>query len=937
MFIAIDLGDIVADPHQQTEFDHTVQGSRSAISAVALGIGEACWHDGERAERIGFIELRRRFDAGAAPLLCFRPAVARRLGVRRFRCFDAMELFAFVRPAHFCLPTIRGLAAALGLAPPHTLAQEIGVVIAAARALLRELSDPEHAREPDLKPIAAAMSAGGWNWAPLVSAALSMPPAGNPARALSGLEVWHRLPEWAERAPEPPAGNTPVGAEEALTRLGHLLGSNAEARPQQRDYAAAVAYAFTPRDAPEAPRAVLAEAGTGVGKTLGYVAPASLWSEKNGGAVWISTYTKNLQHQVDRVLDRLYPAASEKRRRVAIRKGRENYLCLLNFEDEVAATRMRLADAPAIGLLARWLAHTRDGALVAGDLPGWLIDLVGRNVIAGMTDRRGECVYAACPHYGRCFIEHGVRRARRARLVVANHALVMVQAALAGSEGDEGAAPTRYVFDEGHHVFAAADAAFAAHLTGQEMRDLRLWVRGPESGSSRRSRARGVRARLGELIEGDDAADRLLTLAVVAAGDLPGEGWLARIAAGGAGGAGERFLRLVRQQVYARDAEHDNGYALECGTQPPVPGLLEAADELKTSLVALAQPLLELAARLAARLNDEAAKLEPAARIRLDGLARGIRRRTDNDLAAWQAMLSALRTATPPAFVDWFGVERDYGRERDIGHYRHWIDPTVPFAEHVLSGAHGVLVTSASLRDSTGAEGDDWSAAEAQVGTRHLAAAARRVAVDSPFDYPRQTRLYVVRDVRYDDAEQVAAAFRELFVAARGGALGLFTAIARLRGVHERIAADLEMRGIMLLAQHVDGYDVATLVDIFRAEPDSCLLGTDAVRDGIDVPGRSLRLVVFDRVPWPRPDILFKARRDAFGGARYTDREARFRLRQAFGRLIRRADDSGVFVMLDSRLPSRLATAFPPGVDVRRVGLAEAVAGTREFLSASAG
>ncbi len=905
------------------------------MPVLAPGVSEACWrNDQGRPERIGFVELRRRLDAGAAPLVCFRTAIARRLGMRRFLCFDAMELFAFVRPAQFCLPTIRGLAAALDLPPPHSLEQEVDTLVGAVRALLRDLSDSDRVHEPDLAPIAAAMSAGGWPWAPLVLSAISIaPPVGDPSRAISGLEVWRRLPEWAERAPEPPAGNMPVSGDEAQTRLATLLGRNAEPRPQQRDYAAAVSYAFTPRDAPDEPRAVLAEAGTGVGKTLGYVAPASLWSEKNAGAVWISTYTKNLQHQVDRELDRVYPSASEKRRRVAIRKGRENYLCLLNFEDEVAATRLRLSEAPMIGLLARWLAHTRDGALVAGDMPGWLADLVGRNVVASLTDRRGECVFASCPHYSRCFIEHGIRRARRARLVVANHALVMVQAALARSHREEGTLPTRYVFDEGHHVFAAADAAFAAHLTGQEMRDLRLWVRGPEAGSARRSRARGLRARLGELIEGDDAANEMLTRAVAAAAALPGEGWLARLAAGGGDGVGEVFLRLVRQQVYARDTEHERGYDLECATAPAIPELIEAADRLRIALTALVQPLTELAARLEARLSDDAADLDSAARIRLDGLTRGIRRRTENDLSAWISMLAALRAATPPEFVDWFGIERDFGRERDVGHYRHWTDPTIPFAEHVLRSAHGALITSASLRDSGAFDGDDWTAAEERVGTRHLAAPARCVAVDSPFDYPRQTRLFVVRDVRHDAPDQVAAAFRALFLAAGGGALGLFTAIARLRGVHERIAADLEQRGLTLLAQHIDGYDVATLVDIFRAEPDSCLLGTDAVRDGIDVPGRALRLVVFDRVPWPRPNILFKARYEAFGGPRHTDREARFRLRQAFGRLIRRADDFGVFVMLDSRLPTRLTTAFPPGVEVRRVGLAEAVAGTREFLT----
>src|SRR5208282_3541601 len=180
------------------------------------------------------------------------------------------------------------------------------------------------------------------------------------------------------------------------------------------------------------------------------------------------------------------------------------------------------------------------------------------------------------------------------------------------------------------------------------------------------------------------------------------------------------------------------------------------------------------------------------------------------------------------------------------------------------------------------------------------------------------TRIFVITDIPRDDIGQVAAAYAALFVAARGGALGLFTAITRLRAVHQRIAPALEARDLLLLAQHVDAMSTATLVDIFRAEEDSCLLGTDAVRDGVDIPGRSLRLLVFDRVPWPRPDILHRARKPVFGGAQYGERIARLRLRQAYGRLIRRADDRGVFVMLDRALPSRLLAAFPEGVAVTR-------------------
>jgi ATP-dependent DNA helicase DinG len=113
---------------------------------------------------------------------------------------------------------------------------------------------------------------------------------------------------------------------------------------------------------------------------------------------------------------------------------------------------------------------------------------------------------------------------------------------------------------------------------------------------------------------------------------------------------------------------------------------------------------------------------------------------------------------------------------------------------------------------------------------------------------------------------------------------------------------------------------------MFRADPRASLLGTDALRDGVDVPGDSLRLVVMERVPWPRPTVLHAARRLAGGGAAFDDRVVKARLAQAFGRLVRRQGDKGTFVMLSAACPSRLLTAFPPGVKVSRVTLEEAVA-----------
>ncbi len=160
----------------------------------------------------------------------------------------------------------------------------------------------------------------------------------------------------------------------------------------------------------------------------------------------------------------------------------------------------------------------------------------------------------------------------------------------------------------------------------------------------------------------------------------------------------------------------------------------------------------------------------------------------------------------------------------------------------------------------------------------------------------------------------------------------LFTAINRLRAVHGHIARTLEEKHMPLYAQHIDGIDTGTLVNIFRADTHACLLGTDAVRDGVDVPGESLRLLVYDRVPWPRPTILHKARRNAFGGRAHDEMITRLKLRQAFGRLIRQNNDQGVFVILDGGLPSKLLTAFPEDVPIERIGLAETAAKIKDFL-----
>ena len=855
--------------------------------------------------------------ADTPQLLMNAPLVASRLGYPDLSGLDLLELFAFIHPARFCVPTPKGLAHALLLDEPVDDASVPLLLQQAAGVLMATCESEDWAEREGAWSSLQSLARLRWPWAGVLSAHIK-----RPERA----EKWlfSRLPEWEEALERPQPAQVLIEEPEIEAQLARLTGEGAEQREGQRSFSRGAGHVFGPRDRQKRPHVLLAQAGTGIGKTLGYLAPASLWAERSGGTVWVSTYTKNLQRQLRRESNRAWPAARpDGSPPVVVRKGRENYLCLLNLED---ALQGGFAGRPAIlaHLVARWAAYSQDGDMIGGDLPGWLGTLFRKRGIAALTDQRGECVYAGCPHYRKCFIERSARNAAQADLVIANHALVMVNAARGR---DPASRPTRIVFDEGHHVFDAADSTFSAALTGQEAIELRRWIIGPEKNS--RGRRRGLSARLADVASYDDAGGVAVEAAVDAAQALPSEGWLGRLAEAAPLGPLEELLAAVRTTTFARDEsglEAGYGIETECAQLPGE--LVEAAGTAAQALAAIRTPLLKLAGRLEAIMEDAPDWLDGQGRARIEGARHSLAWRIDL-IAAWEALLSRLGGPADPEFVDWLQVDRNDAREFDVGLYRHWLDPMKPFARVVLEPAHGVMLTSATLtdRDETG---PDWPHAIAKSGAPHLELAPKTAQADSPFDYASRAEVLIVTDIRKGDIPALAGAYARLIEASDGGVLGLFTAIRRMRAVYGRIADRLARTGLPLYAQHVDPIDTGTLTDIFRDDPRASLLGTDALRDGVDVPGRSLRCVVMESVPWPRPTILHRARRAAAaeqdGGAkRYDDRIIRARLAQAFGRLIRTREDSGHFVVLSPAFPTRLLSAFPEGTPVTRLTLEEAL------------
>ena len=860
--------------------------------------------------------------AADTPVLMINaPLVASRLGYPDLSGLDLLELFAFVYPARFCVPTPKGLADALAMEAPASDDAIPAFLQLAGASLVEHCEAPDWAEREGAWSSLQSLAKMRWPWAPILAQHIAKP---------EKAERWlfSKLPEWDDAPERPQPAQVALSDADIDAQLDHLTGNAAERREGQKLYARAAGRVFAPRNARHVPHVLLAQAGTGIGKTLGYLAPASLWSKVSQGTVWVSTYTKNLQRQLRTESARAWP---EKRADgsppVVIRKGRENYLCLLNLEDAMQGGFGGRA-AVLAQLVARWAAFSRDGDMIGGDLPGWLGTLFAKRGIAALTDQRGECVYAGCPHYRKCFIERSARASAQADLVIANHALVMINAARGR---DHAQRPSRIIFDEGHHVFHAADSTFSAALTGQETIELRRWIIGPERKA--KGRRRGLAARLADVASYDDASGEAVEAAVTAAHALPADGWLQRLSDNDPFGPVEALLASVRALTYARDESggQEAGYGIETEAAQLPGDLIELAGQAQGALAAIRHPLVKLGVRLEAVLEDAPDWLDAQGRARIEGARHSLGWRIDL-LSAWESLLDRLGGPSDPEFVDWLAVDRSDAREFDIGVHRRWLDPMKPFAKTVLEPSHGVMLTSATLTDRS-ATGADWETAIAASGARHIEIEPAISSADSPFDYANRAEVLIVTDIKRGDLPALAGAYARLIEAAGGGVLGLFTAIRRLRVVYGRIADRLAREGLPLYAQHVDPIDTGTLVDIFRDDPRASLLGTDALRDGVDVPGESLRCVIMESVPWPKPSILHRARRAAHGGSAYDDRLIRARLAQAFGRLIRSKDDKGHFIVLSSAFPSRLLSAFPKGTPVMRVTLEEALQRVAEGVS----
>lgn len=607
-------------------------------------------------------------------------------------------------------------------------------------------------------------------------------------------------------------------------------------------------------------RVVLCEAGTGTGKTLAYLLPALL----SGRKVIVSTATRALQEQIFFKDLPLVARAFGLSPRVALLKGVSNYLCRRRYSEfRLSAESIRPGHAESLRTVESWQRETETGDLA--ELAGLSEQDLVRLEVASSSDTR---VGASCEHFEDCFVTRAKREAEEAQLVVVNHHLFFADLALRGPH------PARVlpdyeavVFDEAHQLEDVATEFFSVRVSSQ--RAERLFA-----DLERTLRSAGL---ADPLFGGADG--RLLAAARSDAASFFGE-LLTKARAEGGRVALDRDVwngELLRT-YHALDSALEGLSAL----------VGRSAGRLANSRASgrgLGEALL-IAERRAEQLREQLATIVDGGRDRVVWLEAQARR--------------AVLSSSP-------------------------VDLSMLLRDRVFESVPAVVLTSATLAtssaDSAGGRGFEFI-------RRRLGIPAEKqveeLLVSSPFDFGRQALLYTPRDLPPPGTREFwdAAAERvaDLVAITGGGCFVLTTSLRAMNELHSRALRMLPERLILLQGEAPKG----ALISRFRAGGDAVLFATLGFWEGVDVPGRALRLVVLEKIPFSVPtDPIVQARSRVIeeqGGNAFLELHvpaAALTLKQGFGRLVRSERDSGIVALLDERIHRKaygrkLIQALPP-------------------------
>jgi ATP-dependent DNA helicase DinG len=690
--------------------------------------------------------------------------------------------------------------------------------------------------------------------------------------------------------------------------LAAVLGEGFEPRPEQVAMARAVAETM------EHKGRLLAEAGTGVGKSFAYLVPAILRATLNKERVVIATNTIALQEQLVQkdipllkgTIDKwdLGPGAAELV--PVLVKGRGNYVSIRRLKLASQRQDSLFPDAAALRslhVLEDWAYSTTDGS--RSSLPAEALE--SAEVWDHARSDADNCMGRKCEFYKTCFFQNARREMERANLLVCNHALFFSDLALRTRLGEAAALLPAYhhvVLDEAHNVEEVACEHFGVALTEPRVLRLLRTLYHP-------------RRRKGYLTE--------RTLAIADA---------------------EAVERAVHLVLHAENAARAFFESLLFRFQRPSPGApttgaasgtlrIREPDLVENHLTPVMRDLALRLKTIKDEIKSEQDKFE------LNSYAK---RAGDIADAA-----DALLTQSVPDAVYWLEVEgggmggwgqagaRPRGPRVTLACSP--IEAAPILREALFERQISVTLTSATLATRSARDDEHPEHAEAAfayVMNQLGCGDAKTLQLGSPFDYASQAELIVDTTLPEPRGQKGATAeyLREL--AARvmkqvretdGGAFVLFTSFAHLNAIADEISGPLSREGLPVLAQGRDG-SRSQILEKFRQDEHAVLLGAASFWQGVDVRGRALRNVIITRLPFDPPDRpLTQARLERIqerGGNPFMEESlprAVIRFKQGFGRLIRSRADNGRVVVLDPRILTarygrRFLDALPPGIPV---------------------